>query len=402
MNAERFSFLLGAGISRPSGGPTVEDITRRVLNGRWESGTDTAFWPRKPDEASDQESVKAQQLIRILHAQIEQHIREKEQRLPNYEDYFAALLQVVQDETGEIINPMVRDNVARLRQASEHLHVGGEDHIYKYPFASLADRATVLIQHAALQCLHPLKKPVGLGLLGEVVQRASRADIFTLNHDLLVERELTAASIPFTDGFGEKDGDVRPFAWAWDTFTGPVHLLKLHGSIDWYRVRHDHSGIDQFVRMSGSRIDPKDGSGRRLSPLDVIPNFLTGTSVKEQSYGVSLFGDIFEHFRRRLRETNILICSGYGWGDKGINTRIRQWLYDAFENRVIVLHGADGEPLERKRFWYWYWDDFIKCGKVIHISKWLCDCTFDDIRSALRTVGPARPLIFQSDFPNAE
>jgi len=52
-----------------------------------------------------------------------------------------------------------------------------------------------------------------------------------------------------------------------------------------------------------------------------------------------------------------MVCSGYGWADKGINTRIR---------------------------------------------KWLCDCTFEDIQSALRTAGPAPFFIFQSESPFAK
>ena len=42
-------------------------------------------------------------------------------------------------------------------------------------------------------------------------------DIFSLNHDLLIERLLHKAGIPFADGFAERDGDVLRFNWSWNS-----------------------------------------------------------------------------------------------------------------------------------------------------------------------------------------
>jgi hypothetical protein len=70
----------------------------------------------------------------------------------------------------------------------------------------------------------------------------------------------------------------------------------------------------------------------RLGLLDPKPLFLTGTTVKEQLYGVSLVCELFAEFRTRLRDHHKLVCCGYGWSDKGINIRLRQLLYDAPQN----------------------------------------------------------------------
>lgn len=57
-------------------------------------------------------------------------------------------------------------------------------------------------------------------------------DIFSLNHDRVVEAELAAAKIAFTDGFKE-DPDGRWDATAYDRPDPRVRLWKLHGGIDW-------------------------------------------------------------------------------------------------------------------------------------------------------------------------
>ena len=116
---------------------------------------------------------------------------------------------------------------------------------------------------------------------------------------------------------------------------------------------------------------------------EILPSFLTGTTVKEQAYGVGLYGELFEQFRHCLRKHRTLIFSGYGWGDKGINVRLNQWLHDHPENKIIILHGNGEEEVRQKRFWVFNWDSYFKAGKVQVIPKWLSDCSVEDLKSSL-------------------
>ena len=155
-----------------------------------------------------------------------------------------------------------------------------------------------------------------------------------------------------------------------------MRLYKLHGSVDWYRF-----SFPTFVQF-GKASDPdhcKNADGTPLSLLDPKPLFLTGTTVKEQLYGVTVVGELFSEFRTRLRAHHTLICCGYGWSDKGINTRLRQWLYDAPQNRIVILHNDSSDDLRLKRFWYWYWEDFEKAGKVTVVPRWLSQCSLADL-----------------------
>ena len=211
--------------------------------------------------------------------------------------------------------------------------------------------------------------------ISDVARKADTMDVFTLNHERLIERQLMGGGISFVDGFGDRKGDVRIFDNRWSGER--VRVLKLHGSTHWYLFRFNE--WDQFAAVEANQGYAKDEHGRLLDSLDPKPLFLTGTTVKEQSYGVSLIGEIFSKFRELLSTHRTLICSGYGFTDKGINIRLNQWLRDAEGNRIVVLHQDPEEELPHKRFWFWRWSDYLRKGKVILVHKWLADCTAADL-----------------------
>lgn len=197
---------------------------------------------------------------------------------------------------------------------------------------------------------------------------------FSLNHELLIERQLEGSGLQFFDGFGERRGDVRVFSGHWRRDDEVIRLLKLHGSTNWYGFRFPD--WDRFAVVNGNVDHAKDEKGRRLDPLSVAPHFLTGTTVKEQTYRYGLIGELFFEFRALLARHRTLI---YGWGDKGINIRLDQWLRDARENRIVILHGDALEGVRCTRFLGFRWDDFHEAGKVPVIPKWLDDCTLADL-----------------------
>ena len=63
----------------------------------------------------------------------------------------------------------------------------------------------------------------------------SSVDIFTLNHDTVIEQFLDLSHVKYTDGFGPPINDVR--YWSPERFEDHsynVRLLKLHGSVNWF------------------------------------------------------------------------------------------------------------------------------------------------------------------------
>lgn len=376
---KRAAFFFGSGISRLSGAPTVDAITESLLEGAWRPHTDGRFYPLPSREGALSVGVAkdAQDFLRILKDAIDPVLEAREHRKSHYEDLYSAVLQIVQDEMWENVNPLIAKNVELIRAATAHLHVRGHAHIDDNRFASLADRVADLVQWTVSYGLRSAMRPVGIGAVSATAHAVDELDIFSLNHDLLLEAELAAAGIDQTDGFGAQRGNVRVFDGQWDSGAKPIRLMKLHGSINWYLFRFPN--WDQYAKVHGSPDDCVGDDGKRLDVLDRKPLFLTGTNVKEQAYGIGLFGEMFGEFRKRISNHRTLICCGYGWGDKGINIRLNQWLRDAAENRIVILHNDPDDLLWQKRFWYFRWDDLVNAGKVVVIPKWLSECSVAEL-----------------------
>ena len=286
------AFFFGSGISRDSKAPMVGDITDALLNGAWDAHTDWRFYPSKTPSRGKAQLL--QEFIRLVKTQIDPHLRSRDDREANYEDLYAAALQIAQDETSEITNPLIADTVSVIRAAATDLFRDFHPHIDDNAFASLADRATDLVQWVVYHKLAPATVPVGMEAISAVAGAVSSLDIFSLNHDLLIELLLNQKKIPFADGFGERDGDVLRFSWSWNSGV-PVRLYKLHGSVDWYRF-----SFPTFVQF-GKASNPdfcENADGTPLSLLEPKPLFLTGTTVKEQLYGVSVVGELFSESAR--------------------------------------------------------------------------------------------------------
>ncbi len=146
-------------------------------------------------------------------------------------------------------------------------------------------------------------------------------EVFTTNYDLLIERALELAVVPYFDGFvGIYDAHFRadlvdstdipdylqpPARW--------VRVWKLHGSISWTRVSANDN--ESIVRTGTSnRADPENA-------LAIYPSL----QKYEESRRIP-FVVLGDRFRRSLAIPETLcIVSGYSFGDDHIN----QLLFDA-------------------------------------------------------------------------
>jgi hypothetical protein len=108
--------------------------------------------------------------------------------------------------------------------------------------------------------------------LGDIAQRNVGIDLFSLNYDLCIEKALTAARRPFTNGF-------RAGIWAPTTFQGnhQIRLFKLHGSLDW--VDEEPYGICslEYLRNPGKL----SSCSIRCCPL--IPGMLSTPSERSDA-----------------------------------------------------------------------------------------------------------------------
>ncbi|MBI3809230.1 MAG: SIR2 family protein, partial [Nitrospirae bacterium] len=243
----------------------------------------------------------------------------------------------------------------------------------------LAVEASRLIEWMVAMSLNT-ERIIGLDLVAELAesQWIERLDIVTLNHDTLVEQVLTKNNIGFVDGFGSQDGDVR---WQddteYDAKDAKVRLIKPHGSVNWYEF--SVNGKERYAIIDGK--DPtqcKNQKGERLKSFIATPSFLSGTN-KVISYNRGIYTDVFYRFHKALRENDLMVMSGYGWGDTAINFRLENWVDYDKNNRIILLHENPKELMSRSLQLDQSYNGLVRMGQIVPVPQWLCNTSLSDL-----------------------
>ena len=390
MIRKRAAFFFGAGISKPSGKPLSGEITESALNDQWWLHSDMSFVPgRKPNAYSlklleDTVTPIVQQFLGRLKKLAEEYIAElshpEKPRLIHYEDLFGLAEQAFRSESDHVPNLAIVEFLRRLRNETTDLHgdfKGGTSG--GIGLAGLAETACDFLHWVVHHKLAGNRQPrVGLDAITGVAEHVDQLDIFTLNHDLLVEAQLRSMKFDYEDGFDNRRGELRVFSFWPTNARKKTRIFKLHGSIDWYFYEFS-DGMRQYAIPDKDPSHSYDQNKKLIRPLDSKAAFLSGTVVKERRYGTGVFGELFTEFRRHLGQHRHLISSGYGFGDTGINNRIHQWLCDLPNraNKLVVLSNKS-EPkfFEDKPIWM---RDMRSRGQLILVAKRLQDCSTNDL-----------------------
>ncbi len=150
-----------------------------------------------------------------------------------------------------------------------------------------------------------------------IADRRGAVRLFTTNYDTLLEDALSLCCIPHWDGYSGGAVAFRSFQFGQsepkDVYR--AHVIKLHGSIDWY-INDQH----QIFRVRDNDLFPKR-DGRVL----IYPQATKYLATQRDP-----FAGQFELFRRALlsRSENVLAICGYSCGDDHINQEIElalQW-----------------------------------------------------------------------------
>ncbi|MBB1517473.1 SIR2 family protein [Tessaracoccus sp. MC1679] len=140
--------------------------------------------------------------------------------------------------------------------------------------------------------------------------------IATLNYDLCLEQAASAAAIELSDGIEAWTGG---FHWTWGQ--EPVHLLKLHGSINWQPVVTTLGGAARAGDPLFTHGDSLRGTGSHALE---IPGLVFGVQGKLRADGPFLA--MLMEFSRWMESTDRLVVVGYSFRDKHINRVIVDWL----------------------------------------------------------------------------
>ena len=195
------------------------------------------------------------------------------------------------------------------------------------------------------------------------------------------------ASAAMSDGFGNEVNGVRYWTgYQEPQVVGPVHLFKLHGSVDWFDFRPDEGDPfydDRIGVLVGD--DPwhtNSPEGRLQMCLSGRPILVIGTFNKYVTYTSELIANIHHAWRSALKMSNRLVVCGYGFGDKGINAQIIDWVYGARNRRLLVISPNIESLRARARGAIAYkWDNWSQAGVMESIESKLEDVSCDQFTS---------------------
>jgi hypothetical protein len=394
----RLILFLGAGISVPSGLPKVDGLTNSIFSQAYHQVSYNQFSPGpQPDPPPQAEDVtiRIRQLLALLREHDERDIKRVgyspvDKRSSGaifrgthttYEDLFYLCQQISLWGNGLVDNSLVTPLMEIIERKSGGLLVGDDNIARLSNLASLAEQACFFIESVVTEELRP-QSITGLNLVYELATASwvEQLNIVTLNHDTLVEQFLTEKNVDFADGFGELDGDVRWYDDAvYDNDHRKVRILKLHGSVNWYSFLvngRDHPAI--VVGSDATQIH--DSQAKELKPTFRRPSFLSGIN-KAVAYQRGIYANMHYRFHQLLRQCEVMVMSGYGWGDGAINFRLDTWLDQSRSNTIVLLHQVPEDLEERSLVMASGYDAWVRCGQLKPIRKWLCETTLSDLRS---------------------
>ncbi|EKD55600.1 MAG: hypothetical protein ACD_59C00110G0005 [uncultured bacterium] len=156
-------------------------------------------------------------------------------------------------------------------------------------------------------------------------------EIFTTNYDLIIEKSLEEAQIPYFDGFV---GSYEPFFWnesieifvnKSDLTQNWIRLWKLHGSLNWFWKKDIKTNTHKIIRSG------------KVDNFDVVNNELVIYPSREKydSSRKQPFLAYFDRFKKYLLNGELLfIFTGYSFSDQHINEIILNCLRQ--NNRLFV------------------------------------------------------------------
>ncbi|NIA13225.1 MAG: hypothetical protein GWP08_04030 [Nitrospiraceae bacterium] len=402
----KLAFLFGAGISIPAGMPGTSQITEKVLSGegitRHSSGV---YYSGPPLDRTSVPRVRV--FLNILKAECdafystgstEQSIQRPQgafgRHETNYEDLYYVAAQIRDSEIGDHENPAIEPLLDKI-EALDKYKILLEQPSFERSLCGFSEETCNYIAGIVREMLGRQCQPDELNALRlfqeiHVEPTVSNIDVFTLNHDHVFEQFCHAHKFPYVDGFGDPVYDVRYWTPSlFDAEGSRIRLFKLHGSINWFAFRpgEGRSRIGMSIGSDIERTKAPNGESQRLvSPL---PRMLIGTFNKSMSYLTSIFMELHLRFYQSLRDTKAVVVAGYGFGDKGINTRLLEWVWAPEKRRLVVIEpnlsedsGLTPGPAARGAIRR-AWPGLIERGRLIPIRREIENVSWGEIRGYL-------------------
>ncbi|WP_299208401.1 SIR2 family protein [uncultured Dokdonia sp.] len=187
-------------------------------------------------------------------------------------------------------------------------------------------------------------------------------DIFTLNHDLLLERVLELNKVKYSKGFNSQGSPIShndlQVPYFNNTFNEKIKIHKLHGSLDFFQFKHYADGGKLFLQPTGEydyymtnsystkhnaiRINPETKEILQDYNFDIVPKFITGTRKLDTIENDFLFKQLFQNFQKTIDETENLFISGYSFSDEHLNEKLKAKAFNYINQNPSKDYPFDG------------------------------------------------------------
>lgn len=242
------------------------------------------------------------------------------------------------DENGKQVSGNIENLLSLCKMSIELLQVRAEDYEKDWlkELVGFVEKAEDVILKTMGFVNSETALPAHTGLLQKFARRSSekpRVKLFTTNYDLCIETAALRCGVVLIDGFSHSAEQrfnrdhfqhdiVRRTSGSTkaDYLDGVFHLYKLHGSVDWRRLK-------EGIVIRSTQLPNDD-----LKSVLIYPR-----SSKYQEAFESPYLDMFASLQAALREPDTtLIISGFGFADDHISAPIWSAIEANLSLRVIL------------------------------------------------------------------
>ena len=102
-------------------------------------------------------------------------------------------------------------------------------------------------------------------------------------------------------------------------------------------------------------------------------------------YTIGIYADLFCELRRALCQTERLIVCGYGFGDKGVNGQIGEWVNTSDPKVMVVIHPEPKSLMRLARPDVVFdWDRLLQSNRLAFVQRRIEETSWQDIKAAIQ------------------
>lgn len=372
------AFLFGAGVSIPSEIPSTKCITEKIFSGEGivRGMAENYFFANSSKFDYDPYQKFIPRIItflNLLKKELKEYYQDSDETI-NYEDIYYLVDFIRKNIYGSEKNPAFKYLLKNFENVINELSSPIDPIIDSdISFQELLNEVIRYLEYSVILSLS--KSPSnfnGISFIKDLLIDAkySRIDLFTLNHDLIIEKYFKSLDETLCDGFTKEENEYRFWDKVIYNVNSRINFYKLHGSVDWYYYDPE-SWVDRRVCKCSPKViwrDPRK------------PILLIGTYNKSAKYIESIFLDLFCLFYKTIYIHNTIIVVGYSFGDRAINEKLFDWVLK--ENNRMIIIDPYVENIKYK-MWSVLINEWDKKEKVIPIKEYSENVTWAQIKEYL-------------------